>query len=364
MSPNRINNGAPQDMAQGQTPITETPGSQQQGTSVLLGQQQHGAPLPPVPQHRLLVQQQQQQSANLPLGQQQSLVQQQQQSAHLQQPPIQNEFHARIPMPRITPNDMDAWFTSVDYWFRACNMRSDAQRYYHVMATLDPLTLPTIGQICRNAENPQRVLSTGVGMYEYLKRELLKYFGESQQRRIQRLLEEMVLGNQRPSQLYNAMLRVAGNSFSEDALRAMWIQRLPELVRASIIAREGPIDVQIAVADAVMETVSQRQVCAISETSASTAPSTEVATTLAKITSAIHQLQKRFDDLNTRGRSHRRNPQRTRSRSRRSSSQRSEPPNSQECWYHQTFGDAATRCRSPCGRRQRGGAEHESSRRD
>ncbi|XP_018795648.1 PREDICTED: uncharacterized protein LOC108973082 [Bactrocera latifrons] len=268
------------------------------------------------------------------------------------------EAYERIPMPRITPNDMDAWFTSVDYWFKACNMNSDAQRYYHVMATLDPLTLPTITQICKNAENTQRITNSGIGMYEFLKTELLKYFGESYQRKIQRLLEEMVLCDQRSSQLFNAMRRVAGNSFSEETLRAMCIQRLPELIRASVIPREGTIDVQIAVADAVMETLTQSQICSSSDHAASTTAQTQQ-DTIPQLSNITHELQCKFDNMRTRERSRSHTSRRFLRRHSQSSERRSSSCNTKECWYHQTFGDSANRCRSPCLRRQGTNTQHE-----
>ncbi|XP_017467918.1 PREDICTED: uncharacterized protein LOC108360219 [Rhagoletis zephyria] len=163
----------------------------------------------------------------------------------------------------------------------------------------------------------------------------------------------MVLSNQRPSQLFNAMRCIAGNSFSEETRRAMWIERLPEMVRASIIAREGPIDVLIVVADAVMETLTQRQICGVTKEVSSNILEKDSQAAITQLANTILELQQKIDNLSTRQRSRSRiNYRRARSRSRQNTL-RSKPTGGNECWYHQTFGDAATRCRSPCSHRQR-----------
>ncbi|KAJ2937517.1 hypothetical protein O0L34_g18662 [Tuta absoluta] len=69
--------------------------------------------------------------------------------------------------------------------------------------------------------------------YEVLKERLLKAFQESSEQQFHKLVKEMDLGQQRPSQLLRRMQELARNTgVGDDPLKNLWLSRLPPAVRA------------------------------------------------------------------------------------------------------------------------------------
>ncbi|XP_050093846.1 uncharacterized protein LOC126576581 [Anopheles aquasalis] len=216
------------------------------------------------------------------------------------------------------------------------------------------------------------------GQYEYAKSTLLRHFSESQRCRMNRVLSGLVLGDQRPLQLYGEMSRTSQGSMNEQLLIDLWASRLPASVQSMVIANQGPLSEKLAVADAIVEAQRWRPASEVSEVRPEQQRATPQDVPVCKSVDASadfrqEELMKQFAaDLRKlmaevkelkqtvahqpRGRSR----SRSKSQSRRVSpparvkseprSGRSTPSAPSICWYHATYGDAATRCRSPCTR--------------
>lgn len=101
----------------------------------------------------------------------------------------------------------------MDYWFAASGIFDDAQRSDTVLAAIDPNVLVQLLETIRDA--PPH------GKYEFVKTKLVAHFADSEQRKLNRLLSEMPLGDKRPSELFHEMKRVAGNVLGEAALKGL-----------------------------------------------------------------------------------------------------------------------------------------------
>lgn len=112
-------------------------------------------------------------------------------------------MYARLPMPTVTNTNIEAWFTSMEYWFDASGITADRQRFSTILAAIDPNVLAQLTDVLR--EQPE------IGKYDFIKRKLIAHFADSEQRKLNRLLSEMPLGDKRPSELFHEMKRVAGN---------------------------------------------------------------------------------------------------------------------------------------------------------
>lgn len=253
-------------------------------------------------------------------------------------------YYARMPMPTVTNTNIEAWFTSMDYWFDASGIFSERQRSSTILAAIDPNVLSQLNDTVRAAPE--------IGKYEFIKQKLIEHYADSEQRKLNRLLSEMPLGDKRPSELYHEMKRVAGNVLGEVALKSLWSQRLPEAARPVIAASTGSASEFTKIADSIVDALVPRAVQQVTS-----APLDK----MGELFTMINALREEFRKTPNRSRSHSRNRQSSGSnhRSRSTSNNRRDSSNddasSDECWYHRKFGNNAQHCRTPC-RHQQGAA--------
>lgn len=255
---------------------------------------------------------------------------------NLFQPPEVN-FVAKIPMPRLVQNDIESWFMSLDFWFPASGVVNDSKKYNTVLAAIEPSLLPQLRGIISGAPEHNK--------YEYIRTQLINFFAESQQRKLNRLLMEMPLGDMKPSQLFYEMQRVAGTSVSDEAVLNLWARRLPDHARAAVVASTATMEERTKIADAIVDVLQQNQInsAAVAATSPSNKiqPEQQQVNQIEQMRAEIQRLSRNFEEMM----SHQsRKKQRERSSSR--NSQRSGTPT--ECWFHRKFGQNARKCRAPC----------------
>ncbi|XP_017484872.1 PREDICTED: uncharacterized protein LOC108373488 [Rhagoletis zephyria] len=216
----------------------------------------------------------------------------------------------RISSPNMTATNIESYFMSLEFWFAASGPTEQAAELRSIIDTV-----------------PQQ------NRYEYVKARLTSHFADSQQRRLQRVLSDMPLGDMKPSQLFNEMRRVAGDALGEAVLLDLWAIRLPPHAQAAVIAVKGNAVDKGVIADAIVESMGLR---------------TESSSALEAIQREIAQLSRRFESLQTRGYDPRR---RSRSRGRLETPRRRARCNSpnESCWYYREFGANARKCRTPCG---------------
>lgn len=271
-------------------------------------------------------------------------------------PPQNNEIainamgsFPRLPIPAMSENNIDAYFMSIEFWFRASGITDDNRKYYTVMSQITPTRLIELRAIIEAVPNAQK--------YNYIKAALTSHFAESEQRRLRRVLSEMPLGDNRPSQLYHSMQRVAGNTLTENALVELWSTRLPTHTHAAIAASTATVTEKLKIADAITESMdlrgSRTVVAEVQAQAATTTPQT--AGPESDLIAAIRELNGNLRRQNQR-------PSRNGDRSSRTNSQ-SKPREVKildqkrrdtsvdqfdQCWFHRKHGKQATTCRLPC----------------
>lgn len=216
---------------------------------------------------------------------------------------------------------------------------SDENKFGLAVAQLEKMDVEQISDIILGVPN--------TGRYEELKKRLLSVYEESENKQLQKLLNEMELGDQRPSQLLRRMRDLARNKIPDDTLRMLWMSHLPSTTRAVLtVSEESTLDSLAAMADKMDEQTKEvNSICSCGHGSGKTAqPSTSSDT---RVIEMIESLTKEIAALKMdRSRSQYRRPRfhdSQRSRSRSKSSQRSSV-----CYFHRKFGNQAYRCRSPC----------------
>ncbi|XP_038116925.1 uncharacterized protein LOC119769094 [Culex quinquefasciatus] len=249
----------------------------------------------------------------------------------------------RLNPPSMADSNIESYFMSLDFWFAASGITAqhDNRKFNIVMAQVPPNKLTELRGILEAVPE--------VGKYTYIKAKLIEYFADSQQRRLQRVLSDMPLGDMKPSLLFNEMKRVAGTSLSDAVLLDLWGSRLPPHAQAAVIASTGDAANKCAIADAIVDSMGLRNISAIASNSPRVAPGSTDApavSSIAAMQGEIAELSRKLEQVlrfrNLRGES------RSRSRSRRSYGPRERDSADGPCWYHRTYGNDAERCRKPC----------------
>jgi hypothetical protein len=203
------------------------------------------------------------------------------------------------------------------------------------------------------------LLEDGAGReYAALKDRLISTYQESEDSQFNRLVREMELGEQRPSQLYRRMAEAARNAgVAESTLRKLWVQRLPTAIKVilSTTSEDTKLSDLVAIADKIMESMSTGAVAAVEAPAAVATPSTstlgaDMIQEFRNMVLEVKHLRGEISELRSRageGMRYDRNRSRSRSRSRAS-----RPRSNWLCHYHYKFRERATKCRQPCNWQQ------------
>ena len=180
------------------------------------------------------------------------------------------------------------------------------------------------------------------GKYDAIKKRLKAAYEESTSRKIHRVLEEMEMGDQKPSQFYRRMRDTAGSSLSEDVIKLLWLKGLPANIRPVVQAASVSTDELMELADRIVECVRPGETVNAVSNSGTAKSNTEA---------KLEALQAQINELQTLlKRQTFRRGSRSRSRSRGRFTNRSQSPkrSSEVCYYHHRFGAAARKCTAPC----------------
>lgn len=228
--------------------------------------------------------------------------------------------------------------------FRNASISRDQTKYDYVVGSLDSNTLSNVSDIIRAppAENK----------YEAVKSRLIKDFTDSENRKLHRLLQECELGDNKPSQLIRKMRSLSNGALNDDAMKALWLDRLPEAVRAVVSIAEGDLDKCAQQADIMMEMGNFGTVSAIQRQSAQTrSPPKDDSQSLKQMIEALRQEISEIKTSQQQQQQHQRGRSQTPSndgngrKRTRSQSQASKFP---MCYYHGRYGADAKNCAEPC----------------
>ncbi|GFS54594.1 uncharacterized protein TNIN_131251 [Trichonephila inaurata madagascariensis] len=115
------------------------------------------------------------------------------------------------------------WFLQLEAQFSNSGVSNDTTKYNIVVAALDENVLDFVVDILSNPPHDK---------YETLKNALLNKLTDTEESRLKKLLTDMELGDQRPSDLLRQMKNLAGSSISDELIKSLWLQRLPQQTQA------------------------------------------------------------------------------------------------------------------------------------
>ncbi|CAM1311072.1 Uncharacterised protein r2_g2151 [Pycnogonum litorale] len=173
-----------------------------------------------------------------------------------------------IKLPPFWSKVTDLWFTQVEAQFSLRNITVQQTKFNYIVAALSPEVIVEVRDIVLNPPKADP--------YDRLKAALISRTADSEQTRLQRLLDGEHLGDRAPSQLLQRMQQLLGDvtTMGRSILKGLFLRRLPTEVNMVLASAGDSLDINqlAAMADKIME-VSRPPVSTLSAVSQS-APST------------------------------------------------------------------------------------------
>ncbi|XP_037930467.1 uncharacterized protein LOC119665260, partial [Teleopsis dalmanni] len=207
---------------------------------------------------------------------------------------------------------------SIEAQFAVAAITSDITQFNTVVAAIESSVIADVSDAVLHPPE--------TGRYANLKACIIERYSESEQRKIQRLLSEVELGDRRPTQLLTELTALAKDKVSDEFLKSLWLKRLPPQVRAILQASNVALAELAKLADRICEAGDFQQ---IAVASASDCPAySENAVILRR----LEQIEQRLSRLDLR----RSESVQSRSSSRRRRRTRFRPGSHPDwCWYHE-----------------------------
>ncbi|KAL7731437.1 hypothetical protein ACLKA6_010592 [Drosophila palustris] len=261
-----------------------------------------------------------------------------------------------IRLPKFSSNNPNLWFSQIERAFRLHGVTNDDDKFDHATVNLDAEFAVAVEDLLTHPPDANK--------YEILKNRLLDKFAESPESELRRLLQGGETTGLKPSEILAHMRRLAPESSSEPIIRSLFLSEMPQNIRPILtIWEENDLEKLAKIADKMQETVGANTL-AISSNAAQLAgtavASVSSSDSLSDVARALRSLEKKVDTLQNDFKRLQSN-NRSRSKSRGSSPRQSnvQPQTASStgtdvklCFYHQTFGDNAKKCKPPCAREQ------------
>ncbi|XP_059046971.1 uncharacterized protein LOC131842462 [Achroia grisella] len=237
----------------------------------------------------------------------------------------------------VTERLPEFWTDSPRLWFAqfeaiiAPQKQGDEYKYNTVISKLPKEVVHQVSDILTNPPPENK--------YSVIKDRLIDCYEESEQRRFHKLLAEMNLGDQKPSQLLRKMREAGCGKINEDTIRILFMSQLtPSVTTVLAVTEQLTLDKLSEMADRIHENMR------FNTTMQSTG--TADVNTVTHLSSQLATLQLEVAALRENRSRHinRRSNFRSRSNSRRRSANRQ---SNNYCYYHRRFKENAYKCDLP-----------------
>lgn len=260
------------------------------------------------------------------------------QTTELAASPIGEVNRISVKVPPFWKENPSIWFHQIESQFVNSGITSDATKYHIVVGHIETDILSQVSDIIDSPPAEDAYLA--------LKKRLIEVFSDSQEKKLKKLLQDIDLGDKRPSVLLKQMQDLAGPLVGTELLKSLWLQRLPSQIQAILASSDIELKKLASMADKIADVTFSSHVNS-TELKYKPVDSSATQQALTDLQQQIFDLNKKVDKLfsiYSRGRScsHSRN-----GRKQNDSVNRS-PSRSRLCWYHVRFGEKATKCVKPC----------------
>ena len=264
-----------------------------------------------------------------------------------------------VNLPDFWTHAPEGWFVHAESTF-ALRRTSEKSKYIHLVNSLPADVLSRVMDLITNPDSEKT--------YETLKSSLLSRLSLSEEERINRVLYNMDMGDQKPYDFYRRMVQAAGKSGSltGNLIYKLWIQRLPKIIQCGLIPlAQRPLEEILKVSDSLFEASKSISINEVARSAHSSAPGytvssivgqvSEVDTLRAEVRSEIGELKEMIKNLSFSNSDHSRSRDRGRSncscnchRGKSSNNRSRSRSKGNFCYYHAKYGVKAHKCIQPC----------------
>lgn len=236
-------------------------------------------------------------------------------------------------VPQFSASHIKLYFAQLEANFTISKITEEATKFSYLVSAIDSEYLKYVSDIVFKPPADQP--------YTALKTKLIEQFEHSETKKLNTLLQDLELGDRKPSQLLHDMRELGNHKLEDNFLKNLWMSRLPNNMQAILATSNEQLPQLAVMADKISEVMTPPSIAAVASNNESE--------TIARLERQVQDLTLKFDKFcSHQSRSRNRNWS---SRSRSKSSQRS-TKNSENardiCWYHTKFAERATKCKSPC----------------
>lgn len=234
----------------------------------------------------------------------------------------------RIRVPPFWKQDPQLWFFQLEAQFATSNINTQKTKFDTVVGNVESDILSKVSDIIRNppANN----------CYDAIKERLISTFEVSENTKIKKLLNDLSLGDSKPSELLRTMRDLSCGKVGNELLQTLWLQRLPNNIQSILACSADALPALAIMADKIFETSEDHSIRGISSSSET---HNDLVNVIHDLRDKIEVLQKDFHKSKPRIGS--------KSPNRKRSPKRSNYTNDY-CWYHRTYKHKAKKCTSPC----------------
>ncbi|GFW56770.1 transposon Ty3-G Gag-Pol polyprotein [Trichonephila clavipes] len=131
-----------------------------------------------------------------------------------------------IKIPPFWTDRPEIWFYQVEAQFQISRISLEETKFHYLVSQLEPKYVENIKDIVNSKSDTK---------YTDSKNRLLSFFRESENIRIKRLLTGIELGDMKPSQLLQRLQTVATSDISENLIKTLRLEKLPEPIKNILV---------------------------------------------------------------------------------------------------------------------------------
>nr|XP_042894939.1 uncharacterized protein LOC122268758 [Parasteatoda tepidariorum] len=242
-----------------------------------------------------------------------------------------------VKVPQFWKENPAIWFSRVESQFITAGITQDSTKYHTIVASIETDILSQVSDIITSP--PVR------NMYDSLKQRLIEIFSISEERRLKKLLQDIALGDRRPSALLRQMKDLAGDRVGDALLKSLWLQRLPTQMQAILSTSSDPLNKLATMENKIADVTFSNEIFPASSGTKQKVPNDgEYSNIIESLQAQVCELNKKLDKvLRFRGRSSDKNMNKHRNRS---------TSKNRLCWYHFRFRERVNKCIQPCSFKQ------------
>lgn len=235
-------------------------------------------------------------------------------------------------IPEFWKDQPRLWFTQLEATL-APQKQGDDYKYNMVIAKLSKEEILQVNDLISSPPTTEK--------YKSIKERLIDCYEESEHQQFEKLLTNMELGDQKPSQLLRKMRVLGRNKIGDETIKLLWLRLLPPTV-TTVLAVTEDIDIEKMshIADKIIMNSKITEVSAVSR-------NTDDSGT-ALILAQLAKLQLEIDAIQQNRGGHRRNNYKHQRFTTRPSSRSTSQERNQFCYYHNKYRKYARNCIKPC----------------